>query len=950
MACRSSLRSATAFALFLCATVHVSPSVGAEDTRVADETSVLAGTNPSIAVFHASAAEGDGRRREMLFRVKLSRPPCGPVRVHYRTEDGTATAADGDYIPASGVVDVRPGTPTLALTFKLFGRTPMNPTRMVVDRQQNIYLTDHYQATVTKYDGNGLWQWTVGGRGTGVGKFSTPIGIVMADNGTLRISDTGNNRLVSLTTDGQWMNELSIPFNGSNDSAIDANGNLYIYAPTAVRKFDSNGRLVASWPGSYEWRGFGADRMGHLYLGFGRSFVKYDTVGTVLGTFGNRGLPPDGLEQVETLIADPCGNVYVSQGSGVISMYDPDGNYVMRWGESGSGPGQMDRPVVMATDHLGNVYVWDHFNERVHKFRPATATAEIPVEIRSDTHREGDERFSIRVTAVENATLIGGVAMGTIVDDDSSTAAGPNLAGNPSFEESVTGWKAYGGAAIERFTGDAHHGTASLRISALAARGYSGINDSPNWIAATGSAPHRFTAWVRSVGFRGIVRLRIREYLAADLLGTHWTAPVSADDAWQMLALDVVPSRAGSTFDFNIVHDTFAGPVPGDAGEGFLVDDISISVPGRRDEAPVVSAPAEIVGLVGFPVEIPVRATDPDGEPLAELVADLSRLPRLGTDSALNVDLAAGAARFTWTPKEQDVALTPYRITFTASNALSDYARTAITVVPVSRNFIWNPTFPGTSVWWKPYLGATFEVSTEGRTDAGALRVSGSTLEEFGANDDGTQVKNLPAGAPLVLRGWVRSAEHRGSVRMRLREYSPEGMLLGTVTYSDPVTLSPEWRSLLLRYVTRGALSKFDLQFVDQPVAAGEWFLLDDVEVRQVFPPPGIDAKESVLDAHATALTAPGGEFVELAPRMIPNPARGAAMLEFTLPVAGRLRAELFDATGRRVRTLADEGHAPAGRHRLEVGGSRRPMAPGIYFYRVEWGAGVRRGRFVVLE
>jgi hypothetical protein len=47
----------------------------------------------------------------------------------------------------------------------------------------------------------------------------------------------------------------------------------------------------------------------------------------------------------------------------------------------------------------------------------------------------------------------------------------------------------------------------------------------------------------------------------------------------------------------------------------------------------------------------------------------------------------------------------------------------------------------------------------------------------------------------------------------------------------------------------------------------------------------------------------------------IPNPARGAAGLEFTLTRAGRVRLSAYDAAGRRVRLVRD-GELPAGAHR----------------------------------
>jgi flagellar hook assembly protein FlgD len=69
-----------------------------------------------------------------------------------------------------------------------------------------------------------------------------------------------------------------------------------------------------------------------------------------------------------------------------------------------------------------------------------------------------------------------------------------------------------------------------------------------------------------------------------------------------------------------------------------------------------------------------------------------------------------------------------------------------------------------------------------------------------------------------------------------------------------------------------------------------------------------------------------------------PNPARGAATIAFTLPVADRVTAVIYDVAGRKVRTLV-QAVGVAGRHEarwdgLDEGGA--PAAPGLYFVRVQ--------------
>jgi hypothetical protein len=67
---------------------------------------------------------------------------------------------------------------------------------------------------------------------------------------------------------------------------------------------------------------------------------------------------------------------------------------------------------------------------------------------------------------------------------------------------------------------------------------------------------------------------------------------------------------------------------------------------------------------------------------------------------------------------------------------------------------------------------------------------------------------------------------------------------------------------------------------------------------------------------------------------VMPNPGPGPFRVGFALPLEGAVSVSVYDATGRRVRSLA-QGTFGAGRHTLlwdgrDAGGA--PCAPGVYF------------------
>jgi hypothetical protein len=90
---------------------------------------------------------------------------------------------------------------------------------------------------------------------------------------------------------------------------------------------------------------------------------------------------------------------------------------------------------------------------------------------------------------------------------------------------------------------------------------------------------------------------------------------------------------------------------------------------------------------------------------------------------------------------------------------------------------------------------------------------------------------------------------------------------------------------------------------------------------------------------------------VFLAP-VSPNPARSGATLRFGLPSAARAELSLFDAAGRRVRSLAS-GDLAAGEHAIRwdgLGEAGAPVVSGLLFVRLETGGRTLVQRMVVVR
>ena len=83
-----------------------------------------------------------------------------------------------------------------------------------------------------------------------------------------------------------------------------------------------------------------------------------------------------------------------------------------------------------------------------------------------------------------------------------------------------------------------------------------------------------------------------------------------------------------------------------------------------------------------------------------------------------------------------------------------------------------------------------------------------------------------------------------------------------------------------------------------------------------------------------------------------PNPTRGQSWIGFDLPTASRVRLEIFDLQGRRVRTVAD-GEFAAGRHARSWSAREREgerLAPGVYFAKIDARAVTGPGHLAKIE
>ena len=111
-------------------------------------------------------------------------------------------------------------------------------------------------------------------------------------------------------------------------------------------------------------------------------------------------------------------------------------------------------------------------------------------------------------------------------------------------------------------------------------------------------------------------------------------------------------------------------------------------------------------------------------------------------------------------------------------------------------------------------------------------------------------------------------------------------------------------------------------------------------------------ADRGALEYYPGGVLAVGAGAVIGRVEVSPNPVRSKAVLTFATRKPGPVSIRVFDASGRVLRTLAEEALVPAGRHSrvLDTRDGEGRLQPGIYFYSVRTSEGRAVGRFVVMR
>ena len=376
------------------------------------------------------------------------------------------------------------------------------PKAVAVDSAGNLYIADTFgntvrkvtpDGTVTRLAGTGLRGYSGDGGPATAAQLNRPRGIAVDSTGNVYISDTDNQRVREVTTDGKINTFAGVGVAGfSGDGAapnlaglsspsgltVDSSGNLFIadLANNVVREV--SGGIILTIAGAFNPGYFGdgnaatrallnspsnlaLDSAGNLYIAdyFNHAIRKVTLATKIISTVAGNGIQGYSGDAAAATSAklflpwgvavDSSGNIFIGDsGNNVIREVASSGNITTVAGNFASGPGytgdggpatsaQLNGASSLVVSSSGNVYVADTNNNVIRLLTPAGSHALLSVTATHSGFFQPGQTGAAYSVVVSNATGAGATSGAVTV---TATASAGFTVGSMSG----TGWSCSG--------------------------------------------------------------------------------------------------------------------------------------------------------------------------------------------------------------------------------------------------------------------------------------------------------------------------------------------------------------------------------------------------------------------------------------------------------------------------------------------------------------------------
>jgi sugar lactone lactonase YvrE len=265
----------------------------------------------------------------------------------------------------------------------------MRPRAMTMDENDNLYIVDMWgRIQVFDADGKYLRGWR-----TPEIEHGKPVGMGMANDGSVMVADTHYFRVLFYSRDGMWDQSRTIggvngddpgQFHFITDVVQTKEGHYYIghYGQNdQIQEFSLERNFVRRWggqggaPGQFSRpQTLLLDKEGLLWVADACNHriqvFQLDTPEPKLvKVFGRPGKQLGEFSYPYGMCLDSDGTVLISEfGNHRVQRFDRDGKLLQAWGTPGSSHGQFNCPWALIVDSKRRVHVLDSQNHRVQRF------------------------------------------------------------------------------------------------------------------------------------------------------------------------------------------------------------------------------------------------------------------------------------------------------------------------------------------------------------------------------------------------------------------------------------------------------------------------------------------------------------------------------------------------------------------------------------------------------
>ena len=254
------------------------------------------------------------------------------------------------------------------------------PLYLAYDGSANLYVVDHFNMRVEKFNPDLSVALQFGAAGTPTGNYTFPRGITVSPDGSqVIVCDSENHRFQFFSPTGAVLRNPLTP-NGTSvqrpyQIALAADGTLWV-ADTNMHRIldiDMTGKVLHNWTNGSNFtpRGIALDAEGFVYVAdTGNSTVsKFTTAGSLVATLATRGIGPTQESAAAGLaVAGPPGQetLYIADtnNSRIVEM-TTSGAAILTFGTFGPGNAQLNHPQSVAVGPTGQIAIADYGNNRV---------------------------------------------------------------------------------------------------------------------------------------------------------------------------------------------------------------------------------------------------------------------------------------------------------------------------------------------------------------------------------------------------------------------------------------------------------------------------------------------------------------------------------------------------------------------------------------------------------